>query len=86
MPEIAPVGSFFQQRYNRFSKGRLRTEIVTLEEALWLVLGLAFGWMAAKTTAIWIAVIPVALLIIWIFEQLYAKKYGLRTIHGRRVG
>jgi len=86
MPEIAPVGSFFQQRYNRFSKGRLRTEIITLEEIFWLVIGLSFGWMAAKTTSIWVLAIPAVLLAVWIFEQLYAKKYGLRTVHGRKVG
>jgi hypothetical protein len=86
MPEIAPVGSFFHKRYSQFSRGRLRTEIVTLEEALWLTLGLAFGWMAAKQTKLWIIIIPIVLLIVFIYEQLYAKKYGLRTIHGRKVG
>lgn len=86
MPEIAPVGSFFHQRYSRYSRGRLRTEIITLEESFWLVLGLLFGVLAVKTSSSWLLIIPIVLLAVWIFEKLYAKKYGMRTIHGRRVG
>lgn len=86
MPEIAPVGSFHHGRYRRFSIGRLRTDVLTLEEGIWLSIGLIFGWLAAKTTFLWVLAIPIVLLLVFAFEKVYAQKYGVRTIHGRKVG
>ncbi len=86
MPEIAPVGSFHHNRYQKSARGRLRTDVLTFEEGLWLVIGLIFGWLAAKTTFFWVAAVPIAILLVLAFEKIYAQKYGLRTIHGRKVG
>ena len=86
MPEIAPVGSFHHRRYQKSTRGRLRTDVITFEEGLWLTIGLIFGWLAAKTTVFWVAIVPVVILLVLGFEKIYAQKYGLRTIHGRRTG
>jgi hypothetical protein len=80
-PKTAPPGSFFHRRHQKFTQGRLRTEILTLEEAAWLIIGLTFGWFAAKTTNIILILIPIILLVVWVYEQWYASKYGLRYIH-----
>jgi hypothetical protein len=59
----------------------LRTEILTLEEALWLIIGLSFGWFAAKGINVILILLPLILFIAWIYEQWYAAKHGLRYIH-----
>jgi hypothetical protein len=80
-PKTAPPGSFFHRRHQKFSQGRLRTEILTMEELAWLVIGLSFGWFAAKGTGVILIFIPLVLFIVWIYEQWYASRYGLRFIH-----
>jgi hypothetical protein len=80
-PPIAPPGSFFHKRHQKFIQGRLRTDIITLEEMAWLVIGLAFGFFAAKGLNILLIFLPLVLFIAWAYEKWYASKYGLRFIH-----
>ena len=65
----------------KFSQGRLRTEILTLEEAAWLVIGIAFGWLAVRGASVLLLILPLVLFIVWAYEQWYAAKHGLRFIH-----
>jgi hypothetical protein len=80
-PRTAPPGSFFHKRHQKFSQGRLRTEILTLEEAAWLVIGISFGWFAARGASVILILLPLILFIAWAYEQWYAAKHGLRYIH-----
>lgn len=80
-PQIAPSGSFHHKRHQVHTRGRLRTEIITLEEALWLAVGLTFGWFAGKGANILLLLIPIILFVVWLYEQWFASKYGLRFIH-----
>jgi len=80
-PKIAPPGSFFHKRHQKFSMGRLRIEVLTFEEAGWLIIGLLFGWMAGKGMKLIVLMIPAVLFIVWVYEKWYASKHGLRFIH-----
>lgn len=80
-PKIAPQGSFHQKRHEEYTRGRLRTDILTIEEAAWLIIGLAFGWFAGKGASILLIIIPLVMFLVWVYERGYASKYGLRFIH-----
>jgi len=80
-PKTAPPGSFFHKRHQKHVQGRLRTEILTIEELAWLIVGLAFGFFAGKGAQIFLVLIPLILFIAWAYEQWYASRYGLRFIH-----
>lgn len=49
---------------------RLR-ELIGIEETLWLVLGLAFGYLAGKGAPFFIIAIPVAVFLVWLFDWLF---------------
>lgn len=64
----------------------MRTEILTFEELMWLIIGLGFGWFAGKGANILLVLIPLVLFIVWAYERWYASKYGLRFIHNVPAG
>lgn len=84
-PRKPKPGSFWHKRHARYTRGRLRTEIITAEETAWLIIGLIFGWFAGRGAPAFILLIPIIMIIVWIYEQNYAQKYGVRTIHGKLV-
>jgi len=66
-----------------FHPDRLRKEIISLEEAAWLIIGLAFGWFVGKGATVLILTIPLAIFAVWIYELMYAQKYGEKTMYGK---
>jgi len=88
-PKTAQTWSWTHKRHQKYLQGRFRTEVITLEEAAWLIIGLVFGWFAAKGANIFLLLIPIVILLVWLYEQFYASKHGLRYItnaltNGRR--
>ena len=62
---------------------RLRKEIITLEEAAWLTIGLLFGWFIGRGVTALIVIIPIIIFLVWVYEYLYAQKYGEKTMMGK---
>jgi len=85
-PKIAQPGSFHHKRHEAYAQGRLRTNIITIEEAIWLVIGLTFGWLAGEGAKALLILIPLILFVVWVYEQAYASKYGLRFINNAPAG
>jgi len=81
-PHVARSDSFWHKRHQKYVSGRLRKDVLTLEESAWLIIGLIFGWFIGKGMNLFLLVIPATLFLVWIYEHYYAKKYGTRTIHG----
>jgi hypothetical protein len=81
-PKTAKSGSFWHKRHQKYTSGRLRKDIITFEEALWLIVGLVFGWFVGKGMSLFFLIIPAVLFLVWVYEFYYAKNYGIRTIHG----
>jgi len=82
---MAMKKDFHALRHERFTRGRLRKEILTLEEGLWLIIGLLFGWLAGAVWGPFVLFIPLIIFVVWIYEEFYARKYGLFTIHGKKI-
>jgi len=80
-PKIAQPGSFHHKRHETYTQGRLRIDIITFEEAMWLIIGLAFGWFAGAGAKVLLLLIPLMIFIIWAYEKWFASRYGLRYIH-----
>lgn len=77
--------TWHEKRFDVYTKGRARDKLITLEESIWLVLGIVFGWFAGKGATILILLIPVVLLCVYSFEYAYFRKHGKRGIHGKRI-
>lgn len=82
MVEARP-GSFHHRYYERTRRGRLRKDIITFEEAIWLIIGLFFGWFVGHGATVLLLLVPAVLFVVWVYEYIYAKKYGVRTVHGK---
>ncbi len=62
---------------------RLRKEIISVEEAAWLVVGLLFGWFIGKGASKLMLLIPLIIFVVWVYEYMYAQKYGEKTMMGK---
>jgi len=65
--------------------GRLRKEIISIEEAAWLIIGLIFGWFVGRGATILLLLIPIIIFIVYFYEYVYAQKYGHYTMYGKKV-
>lgn len=77
--------SWHEKRYEIYTKGRARNQLITLEESIWLVLGIIFGWFAGKGASVLILLIPLVLFGVYVYEWIYLKRYGKYGIHGKRM-
>lgn len=66
-------------------KHRLRKEVLTFEETIWLAIGLIAGWLIAKGFSIFFLLIVLIVFLAFIYEEFYAKKYGLFNVFGERI-
>jgi len=82
---MAKKKTWHEKRFNIYTKGRARDKLITLEEGIWLILGIIFGWFAGKGASVLILAIPIVLFLVFTFEYFYLKKYGKRGIHGKRI-
>jgi len=62
---------------------RLRKEIISLEEAAWLIIGIFFGWFVGRGVTVLVLLIPAVLFAVWVYEYVYAQKYGEKTMLGK---
>ena len=61
---------------------REHTEIITFEEAIWLFIGLGFGWLAAIGMYPMLLIIPVVLFIFYAWVRRHEKKFGKHNVFG----
>lgn len=77
--------TWHEKRFDVYTKGRARDKLITLEEGIWLALGLVFGWVAGKSTSWLVLLIPLVLFAVYSIEYAYFKKHGKLGIHGKKM-
>lgn len=82
------VGALFKmieklkQTHRRY---RLRKEVLTFEEAIWLAIGIITGYLIAKGFSILLLILVIAIFAAFVYEEHYARKHGLFNIFGERM-
>jgi len=66
-------------------KHRLRKEVITFEEAIWLTIGILTGWLIAKGFSFLLLLFVIIVFIAFVYEEFYARKHGLFNVFGERI-
>ena len=64
---------------------RLRKEVLSIEEAVWLIIGLIAGYLIAKGISALLLIVIAVIFIAFVYEEFYARKHGLFNVFGERV-
>ena len=74
------MGKAIEHLKTTHRKYREHTEIITIEEAIWLFVGLGFGWLAAIGMYPMVLLIPVVLFIAYAWAKNHKKKHGKHNV------
>ncbi len=69
---------------NTHRKYRKHIEIITYEEVTWMIMGVILGILAMMGLYLVLLVIPVALVLIYVWAKAHEKRFGLKNVFGEK--